>query len=875
MTLFRRTLYCALRGFLANGLRMMMNSKLSALAGWVLIVRGSVVLAADSSGRPLIPGMSLTLSDGERPVALVTVESVVGDRATGTLTQQFAPVPLVPGMTATAPCPIPVTAGSGRSVYVALPLDHGLADGTLLRVLRDGAEIGSAALSLEADQPPRAVSLAEPAPALRPGDLCYALDASAAPPPQPSPAAEATPAEPPRVGSAPEPTTEAETSVRAAGPEPDAPSVAQPDTPAAAERPVGPWTSPPRGLSLSGPTGILRTPNAEVQPPGVVRMGRTHASADLDRSFPGSRSRSQLTLGALPRLEIGIAHFARFEEDLTYHAKLQLLPETRRWPAIAVGTMDERAAFGLEPTRFVAAGKHFGRVRATVGYADGGLDGVFGGLEAAVTPRLALLAEYDTEGLNYGLRAAPHPRLHIDLAQLDGTLGGQVSYAFVVDDEDVPPQPVRLPRPESPVAPQVLAERLMDAVCRLGMENVRAEVGESPSGRAAVVYYENRRYVHDETEALGRVLAAVARELPSDITRMTAIATKSQTPVLRVTTHPGDYVRFLAGELSAERYAEMLQVDHSTGSPIPPDRREGRSGPGNPTRRSLDLALTPVIRTLIGTERPTDADPDATQSLAARLALRPDVYASLGRGLDLRYSHSVHVAGALGSGLDPYFAGDAAYASYLFRPFDGAFGRVAAGDFLGGRRGAVAEGAFGLCDDRVLVRGLTGRLADRRFFDTDESHWVWIGDIRYRVPSLDLVASTTFGRYLDDDRGFTLALRKHFEDTELEMQFRHSDYGNVLLLAGVVPIGPREWSRPDPMRVRLGDRLRVGQRALLPEGGEPGLVTTASLIANPLEEFDLTDSVLNRDRLNAPYLRAHLDTLLRAAAAVAAADARP
>jgi hypothetical protein len=64
MTLFRRTLYCALRGFLANGLRMMMNSKLSALAGWVLIVRGSVVLAAAAEPLGTVPPGALVLDQG-------------------------------------------------------------------------------------------------------------------------------------------------------------------------------------------------------------------------------------------------------------------------------------------------------------------------------------------------------------------------------------------------------------------------------------------------------------------------------------------------------------------------------------------------------------------------------------------------------------------------------------------------------------------------------------------------------------------------------------------------------------------------------------------------------------------------------------------
>jgi hypothetical protein len=177
---------------------------------------------------------------------------------------------------------------------------------------------------------------------------------------------------------------------------------------------------------------------------------------------------------------------------------------------------------------------------------------------------------------------------------------------------------------------------------------------------------------------------------------------------------------------------------------------------------------------------------------------------------------------------------------------------------------------LGLGGDRLLVRGVAGHLSDRRFFDVRSYHWVYVGDVRYRIPSIDLVASATFGRYIDDDMGFTLGLRKYFEDTELDMQFRHSGNGDVLLLAGTVPIGPRSAWRPDPVRVRAGDRVRLGQRALLPPSGEPGSVTTASLVANLVEDFDLADTLLNRDRLNASYISSHLTDLRRAAAQVVA-----
>jgi hypothetical protein len=515
----------------------------------------------------------------------------------------------------------------------------------------------------------------------------------------------------------------------------------------------------------------------------------------------------------------------------------------------------------------VTLGKHFldGRLRTTVGYGDGGLNGVFGGLEAAISPNLALLAEYDTEGANFGLRAAPTPRIHIDLADVGGHLGGQATYAVVMGEREPAPGLVELPRTTEPVEPQALADRLQQTVCALGMENVRAEVGESPQGRTAVVFFENRRYVHDETEALGLALAAATRELPPGISRLGVIVTRYRVPILRVVTNPDDYVRFLRGDLAPERYADMLEIDRVGESPIKPADRQAQTDLAEPTRYTGDIALTPILRALIGTEHPTPSDPENTQTLSLRVSLRPDVYADLGHGLSLRYSHGFHVAGGLVAEVDPYFAEDAAHLSYLFRPFGGALARVAAGDFLGGRRGGIAEGALGLQNDRLLLRGVAGRLSDHRFFGAGPYEWTYVGDIRYHVPALDMTAQATFGRYVDADAGFTVGLRKYLRDVEVEVQYRDTDNGRVLLLEGTIPLGPRAWSAPDPIRLRLADRFSFTQRALIPANGELGLVTTALLVGNQPQEFDLTDSLLNRDRLNAGYLRDHLSTLIRAA----------
>lgn len=829
-----------------------------------------VVLQAFRDGRAL-GSVSLALDDGSATVTPATeVRLRVGDvcyAAPSAGTESSAPSTAVESSEAD----LLVTSVQGQDVYLWHDAPDELTAATdRVAVLRNGECIAVVKLI---DEGPLAGRLeAPPAVAPRAGDGARPWQPGDEPRVTAVAVAEPEPESgPPVVAQAPPGVvTQTDRSPRQAPPS-DLGSRVAAGVPRTASVDGRPRLTPPKGLSFSGPTGIIRVPNAETQDPGTLRIGRVHADDSLDTRIPGSRSRVQFTVGVIPGLEMGATHFERYLEDLTYHGKVQLLRESRRWPSVAVGTMDERAAYDLEPTRFVALGKHFldDRVRVTLGYGDGGLDGVFGGIEAALNSHFTLLAEYGANDASFGLRATPTPRVHIDLAELGGHLGGHVTYALHIADGDPHTEPVSLKRPDGPVAPDELALEMQEAVCLLGMENVRTEVGETANGLTAVVFYENRRYLHDETEALGRVLAAAARELPPGVSRLVVVVTKSAVPVLRVTTHPDDYTRFLSGELPADSYASMLVIGHGGGSPIPARNVSGSTRLADSTALTADISLTPLVRTLIGSEDPLPGDPSHTKTLDARLSLRPDVTAHIMDGLDVRYSRAFHVAGALGGGLDHLYAGDAAHVSYIFRPAPGALARVAAGDFLGGRRGGVVEGAMSTDRGRMLFRGVAGHMSDRRLFSSGDYRWTYYGDVRYRFPQLDLTASATFGRFIDDDAGFTLNLRKHFRDVELEMQYRDTDLGKTVLFGGVVPLGPGRRRKPDPVRLRIADRYAHSQRALISDDNA-GFVSIASRVGNELPEFDLTDELLNRDRLNAAYVRAHLGKLVQAAGQVAA-----
>ena len=127
--------------------------------------------------------------------------------------------------------------------------------------------------------------------------------------------------------------------------------------------------------------------------------------------------------------ESGVDFIAR---DLSANVHVLLLEDESWWPAVAAGMQDIGGGLRFLESPYVVASKTlFDRVRGTAGYGFGPdtLDGVFAGLEVAVNNWLTVLAEYDADDLNTGLRLFPMPefleeyglpRPSVDLVLQDG-----------------------------------------------------------------------------------------------------------------------------------------------------------------------------------------------------------------------------------------------------------------------------------------------------------------------------------------------------------------------------------------------------------------------------------------------------------------------
>lgn len=181
------------------------------------------------------------------------------------------------------------------------------------------------------------------------------------------------------------------------------------------------------GASLYGYTGLVRIPTADALDENEYHVG----VFTLNLEEGADSTIYAASLGLAEGLEVGFARHSPEEGGgQTYvNAKYTFLQDTEAHPAVAAGVTDltdqvdstpyivaSKALWGRHQTRF----GEMGSVRVHFGVGGGSLDGMFGGVSAALGDRLLLMAEYEGEEFNFGVRLAIGEYLRIHGAALGG-----------------------------------------------------------------------------------------------------------------------------------------------------------------------------------------------------------------------------------------------------------------------------------------------------------------------------------------------------------------------------------------------------------------------------------------------------------------------
>lgn len=208
--------------------------------------------------------------------------------------------------------------------------------------------------------------------------------------------------------------------------------------------------------TLTGTSGLVTIPTATIAADGEMTVGVNRIAREHYEFTGGTFDDRPLTVqfasvGFLPFVEVGL-RLTRVVDvprqalgDRMVSVRVRVLKEGTRLPAVAVGAHDLIGTRIYHATYAVAsktvqtpagpAGLHLGYGHDVLGLQAKGrqFDGLFGGMSLAPRQWVRLLAEYDGERPNAGVRLGPvhGVALLAALRELDGVSGG-VSYTFAL-----------------------------------------------------------------------------------------------------------------------------------------------------------------------------------------------------------------------------------------------------------------------------------------------------------------------------------------------------------------------------------------------------------------------------------------------------------
>ena len=342
-----------------------------------------------------------------------------------------------------------------------------------------------------------------------------------------------------------------------------------------------------------GGTGLLETPNARVLNDGQMRIGYAHA-APYDWYVFG--------IGFLPRLETSF-RFTAIEnvpeilgpdygkyKDKAFDLKLQLVKESRDFPAIALGLQDIGGGTEFFEAQYLAISRQIYPFDFTMGIGTERLNGgsafshdlgLFGGVEVAITDRLTAAVEYNPihyqddappvraipagadAPINCGLRMRVYNGLLLGLSyQRGNTFGLMANLTFPLGKPLLPKKP-------SPPDWRFLIHEIRQPIARGQIvENVLVDLKKTGAyrniyvviqGRRLIADLENQRYLSN-AKAAGRAFRILLYHADRQIDTLVVRLSRRSIPILSIAAAPENVKNFLTGKLSADMFKELIDV---------------------------------------------------------------------------------------------------------------------------------------------------------------------------------------------------------------------------------------------------------------------------------------------------------------------------
>jgi hypothetical protein len=352
-----------------------------------------------------------------------------------------------------------------------------------------------------------------------------------------------------------------------------------------------PWDYPFDRATNWGGTGLMEIPTARVLEDGVIRLGAAQALplrwyGGGMGIFPGLEFTGRLT--DITNISVQYPTDISSYKDKAFDIKYQVIPESKWLPALAIGYND---LFGTQlfEAQYIVLSKQIYPLDFTLGYGSKRLDGIFGGIEVALHPRLHFMAEYNPiayengkgaagrafpEGaewpVNLGLRCRILPMVDLGVSYQRGdTLGislnfqTQLGKPILPQRADPPPLVNEDRRPYQQRNPKEMVEKIHAAIHEAGF----ADVSVFADGENLTAEFANGRYLSNQ-KAVGRVLRILLLHAPSDTKRLVAIVERNRMPILKIAVKPNVFEAYLLGEVPEDIFYRLIEVETTKELPV-------------------------------------------------------------------------------------------------------------------------------------------------------------------------------------------------------------------------------------------------------------------------------------------------------------------
>ena len=414
--------------------------------------------------------------------------------------------------------------------------------------------------------------------------------------------------------------------------------------------------------------------------------------------------------------------------------------------------------------------------------------------------------------------------------------------------------------------------KLREKLVADGFQNVR--IGADGDKTLLVIEYENVRYNYNELDGLGVVGGMAVATVSPGFEMIQLVVRKKGIRVLQVCftlldfkaflKDPGNRAQFNAGlEMTAD-----VKVDEEV-------RFIDGDANANPSWLNSELIIYPGLKTFVGTE---------VGLVDYLLSVKPDYYLNTWKGavlnarwdIPVKWSENFEEGKAFRNSRD---------SSKLERVMLHQAVKVAPTVMFNLGAGLVLKDTYGTINEVMWTPGGGNHrfMLKHAYLSSTEKqaayqgNRVYLGAYRYFFGPLDLYLEGTAGQFLDNDRGFTVELKRFFGDTAFSLFYKNSKTeakpgspSEHVQMGGAqisFPLTLRKDMKPLPyakLQVKGANEWGYSQETKIVSPGSANSVNT-SIGLDPVPAYNLERVFYNRDRLSEDYIREHLNRIRDAA----------